>query len=305
MKIIKGIERIRIRNPVVALGNFDGVHRGHRKILKTAAKHAKIEGAESIAITFDPHPQQFIRPERGLRLLTTLEEREELICEAGIDDLVVIRFDESLRSMNYRQFVKKYLIEGLGARRVFVGYDYAFGKSRSGDVSHLKALGREMGFVVTEIPPVHFGGKVVKSRFVREFLSSGRFREALALLGHDYLVSGKVVSGVGRGRELGFPTANLLVDEHKLVPAPGVYAGFVVIGGRKRRCVVNIGSRPTFPADGGAIEVHILGFKKNIKGRKLKVSLLQRFRDELQFSDVKDLIKQIKRDVKKAARIRI
>ena len=302
MRIVRNPKKAGFKNTVVALGNFDGVHLGHARILRAAASRARKLKARSVALTFDPHPQQFIRPERGLRLLTTLAERERLIKDAGVDDIYVIKFNRSLRAMSYERFVKKYLLNELDARVVFVGYDYAFGRDRVGDVSHLRKLGAKLGFAVKVVKPVSAHGAIIKSRVIRELISAGRFNEALVLLGHCYVLGGRVVRGVGRGAKLGFPTANLSVDVHKLIPAPGVYAGTMEIKGELLKCVVNIGNRPTFPKDGGAVEVHVLDHTGSLRGRRLEVKMCARFRDERQFSDVRELVLQIKADVRRARR---
>jgi len=299
MRIILHPKKKKLKGSVVALGTFDGVHRGHQKVIKGAVKFAKKIGVASLAITFDPHPQQLIVPKRGLRLLTLLEEREELFSSLGVDGVVVLKFNQRLRKLSYEAFVKKYLVGKLGVRRVFVGFDYAFGKGRSGDVSHLKELGKKYGFSVSVIRPVLAGFSPIKSRLLRELLSQGKFKTALWRLGHPYQITGKVVRGSGRGKGLGFPTANLKVDPHKLIPAHGVYAGRV----NRRKCVVNIGARPTFGADQTVVEVHILGFNRNIRGKTLKVDLIKRLRDEKQFSDVEKLKQQIRKDVEKARQL--
>ncbi|MBU1026917.1 MAG: bifunctional riboflavin kinase/FAD synthetase [Candidatus Margulisbacteria bacterium] len=296
MRIIRHPRKKKLKDCVVALGTFDGVHRGHQKVIKSAVAYAKKVKAASLAITFDPHPQQLIIPKRGLKLITTLAEREELFCELGIDGVVVIRFSKKHQQLSARAFVKKYLVDKLGVKRVFVGFDYTFGKARKGDVSELKKLGREFGFEVTVIKPVSCQKHVIKSKLIREFVSQGRFSQAIRFLGHSYRLTGKVIKGSGRGKELGFPTANLKVDKNKLIPAQGVYFGLV----GKRKCVVNIGARPTFGAGQTVVEVHILNFKKNIRGKNIKVNLLKRLRDEKQFSDVKRLKDQIQRDVNHA-----
>jgi riboflavin kinase/FMN adenylyltransferase len=296
MRIIRHPKKKKLKGSVVALGTFDGVHRGHQKIIKSTVRYAHKLGVASLAITFDPHPQQLIVPERGLKLLTDLREREELFCELGIDGVVVIRFNRKLQKLSYEGFVKKYLVGKLGVRRVFVGFDYAFGRGRAGDVSHLKKLGKKYGFTVTVVPPVSADHHAIKSRMIREQISRGEFSSALRLLGHPYQIAGRVIKGSGRGGVMGFPTANLKVDPHKLIPAHGVYAG--IANGRK--CVVNIGARPTFGTDHTVVEVHIINFHKNIRGKTVKVALTRRLRDELQFSDVEQLKKQIRKDIHKA-----
>jgi riboflavin kinase/FMN adenylyltransferase len=302
MRIVRNPKKAGFKNTIVALGNFDGVHLGHAKILRAAASCARKLKTRSVALTFDPHPQQFIRPERGLRLLTTLAERERSIKEAGVDNVCVIKFNRAFRGMSCERFVKEYLLNELDARVVFVGYDYAFGRDRKGDVSHLKKLGAKLGFAVEVVKPVSSHGAIIKSRVIREFISAGRLNAALVLLGHAYVLGGRVVRGMGRGTKLGFPTANLLVDVHKLIPAPGVYAGTTEVKGELCKCVVNIGNRPTFPKDGGAVEVHILDHTVSLRGRRLEVMICARFRDERQFSDVRDLVGQIKADVRRARR---
>lgn len=300
MRIIKDLKKAKLNNTVIALGNFDGVHVGHKKLLSQAAKFAKTEGLTSVALTFDPHPQQVVSPERGLRLLTTLLEREEFIAASGIEVLVVLAFNERLRKLSYDKFIRRLLVEKLNVRKVFVGYDYAFGRGRGGDVRHLRAMGRELGFGVRVVRPVSALKGVVKSRIIRELLSKGKFSEALKMLGHPYVMTGRVVKGHGRGRELGFPTANLEVDDSKLIPSHGVYSGIVYFGVKKLKCAVNIGARPTFSGEGTVVEVHIPRFNGNLRGKRLKVYLYHRLREEKQFSDVCELKRQIARDVKRA-----
>jgi riboflavin kinase/FMN adenylyltransferase len=293
MRIIRHPRRKSLKGSVVALGTFDGVHRGHQKVIKSAVRYAKKIGAASLAITFDPHPQRLIVPERGLRLLTILKERENLFCGYGVDGVVVIRFRKQLQKLSSEDFVKKYLVGKLGVKKVFVGFDYAFGRGRSGNVSHLKDLGKKYGFEVEVIPPVKANGHIIKSGTIRELIGAGKFSKALRLLGHAYQISGKVVRAHGRGRLMGFSTANLKVNARKLVPLQGVYAGETL----GKKCAVNIGTRPTFGAGKVSIEVHILNFRKDIHGKTITVDLTRRIRDEMQFSDVEKLKKQLRKDI--------
>ncbi|MFH1541597.1 MAG: bifunctional riboflavin kinase/FAD synthetase [bacterium] len=293
MKIIRHPKKKKLKGCVVALGTFDGVHLGHQKVINTAARYAIRNKVSSLAITFDPHPQQLIVPERGLKLLTTLKEREDLFGELGVDGVVLVRFTQQMRKLSYQQFVKKYLVDLLGVSRVFVGYDYAFGKKRAGGVEQLKALGKKYGFTVAVIPAARIGWQIVKSSKIRELISQGKFNRAVKLLNRPYVITGKVVKGTGEGKVLGFPTANLKTDPHKLIPAHGVYAGRV----GEHKAAVNIGSRPTFGVGGSVVEVHLLGYQGNLYGQTIKVELTRRLRDEKQFSDVEKLKKQIKQDV--------
>lgn len=279
---------------VIALGTFDGVHRGHQLVIKRTVQAAKKIGAKALVVTFDPHPQQVIVPQRGLRLLTTLKEREALFCALGIDRTAVIRFNERLRRLSEEEFVKKYLVEGLKVRQIFVGYDYAFGKGRSGGVAELRRLGQKYGFSVKVISPVKVGKRTVKSSLIRELISQGEFNRAVKLLGHPYQIEGRVVKGTGIGKGLGFPTANLSISPQKLIPARGVYAGRF----GKYRCAINIGGRPTFGGGNETIfEAHILHFHGRLRGQRVALTVERRLRDEKQFSDVAELKKQIARDI--------
>jgi riboflavin kinase / FMN adenylyltransferase len=298
MKIVRHPRKGKLHRPVVALGTFDGVHVGHKKVIEAAIKHARELSAHSAVITFDPHPQTVVAPERGLRLLTTLQEREELLASLGVDAVVVSIFTKKLQKLTYPQYVERYLVKKLGVRHVFVGYDYKFGRGRSGGAVALRKLGARYGFGVTVIAPVKVGRQIVKSGLIRELISRGDFTAALKLLGHPYRITGRVTRGEGRGAKLGFPTANLQVDPRKLVPAQGVYVGYV--DGKK--CVVNIGSRPTFKAGRTVVEIHILNFNKNIRGKAIKLDLFSRLRDERRFASAEALIKQIKKDVSAARR---
>ncbi|MBN2058559.1 MAG: bifunctional riboflavin kinase/FAD synthetase [Candidatus Saganbacteria bacterium] len=293
MRIIRHPKKKSLKGCVVALGTFDGVHRGHRQILRQAVKHARKIRAAAIAITFDPHPQQVIVPERGLKLLTTLKEREELFCQHGMDGVIVVRFSKHTQKLTYEQFIERYLVDRLGVRHVVIGYDYAFGRGRSGNAAELQRLGKKHGFSVSIVPAVRVGRQPIKSRYIRELISAGEFNQALSLLGHPYQLNGRVVRGSGRGRQLGFPTANLKLAGNKLIPAHGVYAGRL----NKRKCVVNIGARPTFGPDQTVIEVHLFNFQGSLRGRRLSVELTRRLRPEKQFSDVEKLKEQIKRDI--------
>jgi len=277
----------------VALGTFDGVHLGHQRIIKDAVSYAKRFGLSCVVTTFDPHPQQFIVPERGLKLLTTLAERKKLIKNLGVNKIKVFKFNEKLRNLSYEAFVLKYLVRKLNAVVVFVGYDYAFGKERQGTAKELKKLGRKFGFKVKVVKPFKMGKHIVKSSSIRRLVAEGKFKKAVRYLGHPYQITGKVIKGRGIGANLGFPTANLLIDKHKLIPKEGVYLGKVL----GRRCLINIGSRPTFGIGPVEVEIYILKFRKNIYEKTLSAEIFKRIRDEKQFADVEDLKAQIRRDI--------
>lgn len=303
MDIYRNFRNYRGRNTVVALGTFDGVHIGHQKILKGMVAFARRSHWSPVAITFDPHPQQVIVPERGLRLLTTPEERFKLFESLGIKATVVIHFNQRIQEMSYEEFVQSYLVKYLKPKKVFVGYDYAFGHDREGHVRQLEELGDRFGFAVSVISPVTADNVTVKSSLIRELISLGRFERAVQYLGHPFRMSGKVVHGSHRGKKLGFPTANLAIHPDKLLPGHGVYAGKVYIGRKVYRGAVNVGARPTFAEGRVAFEVHILDFHDDVRGKVIVVDLYHRLRDEMQFTDVNDLKHQIREDIVRTRRL--
>jgi len=295
MKIIKLNGNKKINNIVLALGNFDGVHTGHRKLILDAIGYSRKHRIPCFAMTFDPHPQEIVCPGRGLCLLTTLQERISLMAGLGVDGVIVKEFSRTISKLSPEKFIYDFLVKHLKVRKVFVGYDFAFGHKRAGTVLMLKKLGGKYGFEVNAVRPVATHGHIVKSSTIRDMLTRGDFGKAVKLLGHPYTITGKVVKGRGRGRRLGFPTANLKIDSDKLVPMHGVYIGRM--GGRK--CLVNIGSRPTFAEEKFAVEVHIPGFHGSLRGKVIKVDLYKRLRDEIHFSDVEKLKQQIRKDIKR------
>lgn len=288
-------------NIVLALGNFDGVHVGHQKLITEAVRYARKKKLPCYAMTFDPHPQEVVAPGRGLSLLTTLSERIELLRDLGIDGVIVKEFSKKISQLSPEQFIFDFLVKHLKVRKVFVGFDFAFGRKRSGSIAILKKLGEKYGFSVTAVSPVKFHGHLVKSSTIRDMMARGDFATAYRLLGHPFILTGKVVSGSGRGRGLGFPTANLKVADDKLVPAHGVYMGRY----GKFRCAVNIGSRPTFAEERFAIEVYVIGFRGTLRGKTIEVGLYKRLRDEVHFSDVEDLKEQISKDVLEVRRLEL
>ena len=311
MKIIR-FRNVKAKDIVLALGNFDGVHAGHQKLILEALKYAKKKKLPCFAMTFDPHPQEIVCPGRGLCLLTTLPERIELMRRLGVDGVIIKEFSKRISKLPLEKFIYDFLVKHLKVKKVFVGYDFAFGHKRAGTILILKKLGSKYGFAINSVKPVTTRGHIVKSSIIRDMLTRGDFGKAVKLLGHPYTITGKVVKGRGRGRVLGFPTANLSIAEDKLVPAHGVYIGKskiqiskskinpksqVPIKTKSLKCLVNIGSRPTFAEEKFAVEVHIPGFHGSLRGRTIQVDLYKRLRDEIHFSDVEKLKKQIRKDV--------
>ncbi len=312
MKIIKFNKHAKIKAIVLALGNFDGVHVGHQKLILEALKYARKKKLPCFAMTFDPHPQEVVSPGRGLCLLTTLSERIALMRGLGVDGVIIKEFSRKISKLPPEKFIYDFLVRHLKVKKVFIGYDFAFGHKRAGTVSILKKLGGKYGFAINSIRPVTAHGHIVKSSTIRDMLTRGDFGKAVKLLGHPYKITGKVVKGRGRGKMLGFPTANLSIAGDKLIPAHGVYIGkirntkFEILRKSKipntkfKKCVVNIGSRPTFAEERFAVEVHIPGFHGSLNGKVIQVDLYKRLRDEIHFADVEKLKSQIRRDIEKA-----
>jgi len=300
VRIIK-FRDVKARDIVLALGNFDGVHAGHQKLILEAIKYSKKRGLPCFTMTFDPHPQEVVSPARGLSLLTTLPERLDLMRRLGVDGVIIKEFSREISKLSPEKFIYDFLVKHLKVKKVFIGYDFAFGHKRTGTISLLNKLGDKYGFKVNSVRPIMTHGHIVKSSTIREMLTRGDFGKAIKLLGHPYTITGKVVKGRGRGRVLGFPTANLKIAEDKLVPAHGVYAGR--LGNKK--CVINIGSRPTFAEERFAVEVHIPGFHGNMRGRTIQVDLYRRLRNEIHFADVEKLKKQIRKDILTVKRLEL
>ncbi len=284
-------------NSVVTVGTFDGVHLGHRSILRELMRRSAALSARSIVITFDRHPREVLG-KGPVDLLTPLEDRLALIEAAGADAALVLEFTYEFSRQTPRDFFEKTVIRGTGASEVIVGYDHMFGRDREAGIRELRALGDEYRFGVTVVDPVTVGGELVKSSRIRELLLRGDAAHAEKLLGRPYGFRGMVIAGDRRGASLGFPTANIAAgDSRQLVPAGGVYCVQVSFDGRRTGGMLNIGVRPTF-ADSGTrtIEVNIFDFSGDLYGKTITVEFLKRIRDEKRFSSAKLLIEQLRRD---------
>ncbi|HXH83376.1 MAG TPA: bifunctional riboflavin kinase/FAD synthetase [Candidatus Tectomicrobia bacterium] len=305
MRIVRGLPSYpREAAPsAVALGVFDGVHLGHRAILGTATARAAAAGLTSIACTFDPHPMEVLHPGQAPVLITTLEERLELMAESGLDTTLVLTFDAELAALEPETFVKDVLVDRLRAAEVVVGFNHRFGRGARGDARLLEGLGQRIGFQVHVVPPLAVDGVPVSSTEIRGALRRGDLAAAARLLGRPYFVRGVVTRGAGRGRTLGFPTANLAPDRPLLVPT-GVYACGARVDGAAYAAVVNVGVRPTFESAGIVVEAHLLDAALDLYGRRLALDFVARLREERKFPSVEDLRAQIARDVE-AARARL
>lgn len=291
-----------ITRPVLALGNFDGLHRGHQKIVERVKRGAAEHGGTPVAMTFDPHPPRIVRPDKAPPLLMTTSQRLEALHRAGIACVAVVRFTEELSRWDPETFVLRVLVGWLHVSEVWVGANFLFGHDRGGTFNLLRTLGQQHGFRADKIDPVRYKDFVVSSTRVRRLVSEGRVDEAAALLGRHYTVAGEVVEGRQRGRELGFPTANI-ETANELVPMLGVYATTMTVDGVVYPAITNVGVRPTFGETTVTIEAHLLGYSGNLYGRAVQVGFVQRLRDERRFESLDALRDQIRADQGQAERL--
>src|SRR5204863_2087103 len=276
----------RWKHPVLALGNFDGVHRGHRKILERVCRVAGEHGAAPVVMTFDPHPPRIVRPDKAPQLLMTKPQKLEALAGAGRHGTAIVRFTPELSRWDPETFVRLVLVDWLHVSEVWVGANFLFGHDRTGNFTLLRALGAAVGFKAEKIDPVRYKEFVVSSTRIRRLVSEGRMDEAGALLGHQFYVDGLVVPGAHRGRELGFPTANLETT-NELLPPNGVYATMTTIDGIVHPSITNVGVRPTFgDTTKTIIEAYVLGYDGDLYGRQVRLGVVQRLRDERKFEDV-------------------
>ena len=294
---------VRWHNPVLALGNFDGLHRGHMKIIDRVRRNAGERGGTPAAMTFEPHPPRVLRPDKAPPLLMTKEQKIESLTRSGMQGVAVVRFTLELSKWDPETFVRNVLVEWLHVVEVWVGANFLFGHERAGNFSVLRSLGARYGFRAEKIDPVRYKDFVVSSTRIRRLLGEGRVDEAAALLGHHYFIDGIVSRGAGRGRELGFPTANLTTC-NELIPPSGVYATTVTIDNIMYPSITNIGMRPTFgDVDRPIIETHVFDMSRDLYDSSLRLSFVQRLRDERAFPDVDALRAQIDADCRSARRL--
>ena len=291
-----------LAHPVLALGNFDGLHRGHLKIIERVRRGAAEHGGTPMAMTFDPHPPRVVRPDKAPPLLMTKAQRLDALHAAGIRCVAVVRFTHDLSMWDPETFVRTVLVEWLRVSEVWVGANFLFGHGRSGNFSVMRTLGQRFGFRADKIDPVRYKDFVVSSTRIRRLIAEARVDEAGALLGHPYYIDGTVVEGRRRGRELGFPTANLHT-ENELLPPFGVYATTATIDGAVHAGITNIGVRPTFGETAVTVETHLLRFAGDVYGKRVRLGFVQRLRDERRFEDVDALRAQVEADCLRADRL--
>jgi len=307
MKVIKSIKDKssldEFRDAFVTIGNFDGVHLGHQYIIKMLVKEAHEDNRKAAVIAFDPHPQMVLHPEkRPFYLITSLEEKIKLLKELGVDAVILIPFSLEFSRMTAEDFVCQFLSYKLHIKKIFIGYDYTFGKDKVGNAMFLVDFGNRLGFDIDIINAIRIDDTVVSSTRIRNAILEGDVNTVIRPLGRPYNLSGIVVEGNMRGGSLGFHTANIKPDK-ELIPAHGVYAVIVHLEGSRYQGVSNIGFNPTFADDRLFIEVHLLDFNRNIYGKSLEVLFIDRIRDEVKFAGPEKLVEQVKRDIEKAKAI--
>lgn len=295
MEIIKGLENISgVKESVVTLGTFDGLHLGHKKIIDQVIGAAKSQDLESVLVTFEPHPQLVLNNKtKEIRLLTTVVEKIEVLKDYNLKKIIIIKFDQEFSQKSYLDFVKEILIEKIKMKHLIVGYDSHFGRNRKGNIETLYEIASELDFKVSKVDPLYHHEQIISSSLIRELIRNGQLEQAASFLGRYYALSGKVVAGDGRGKKLSFPTANIIpTDEHKVIPLNGVYAVNVEIKKQKLKGMINIGKRPTFKTN-HAIEVNIFGLQDDIYDEIITIQFKKRLREEIKFSSEEELVSQL------------
>jgi riboflavin kinase/FMN adenylyltransferase len=296
MKVLRGLERRAVfpGGSVVAIGNFDGLHLGHQRILRALVKRAHGLGLPAVVLTFSPHPEKVLEGSR-VGMIQTLDQRLAGIRASGADAVVIAAFDRAFAGLTAAEFAERVIASSLRAKAVVVGENFRFGRSREGDVDVLRQLGGGLGFIVDAVPSTVRNGRVVSSSLIRRLLGEGRIEAANALLGRPYEITGHVVRGSGRGRELGFPTANIR-PLNEILPS-GVFVTAAEMQGRSFPSVVNIGRRPTFGAGRLQVEVHLLAFSGRLYRRRLTLRFLRKIRVEKRFAGPEGLVRQVQADI--------
>lgn len=302
MNIYKSIDEIgKDENTVLTIGTFDGIHEGHKVLFKKLKKYSSDNNLRNLVVTFYPHPRMVIS-DFNIKLVTTLDEKLELISQLGIENLLVLEFSKIFSEQSSEEFITKVVCNKIGVKHIIIGHDHRFGKDRSGNDNELIELGSKNNFTVECVDPIKSEEEIISSTKIRNAILDGNIEKANKFLGRNYCLHGTVVKGVSRGRILGFPTANIEVEnKNKLIPKNGVYVVKALVEGEVVYGVMNVGLRPTF-ADtlSVVIEVHLFDFNKDVYGKIVKIDLLKRIRDEKRFNNKEELIYQIGKDKKEA-----
>ena len=303
MQILSNLFEIKLSKSTIAtIGTFDGIHIGHQKILNSLARFAKENSLKSVVITFDPHPRKIINKKNSIELINTIEEKKEKLKTLGIDYLIIQKFDEKFSETEANKFVE-ILKNNINIEKLIVGYDHRFGKNRNADINDLKKYGKELNFEVIEIDALEIKEVNISSTKIRSAIKDGDIRLANSYLGYNFFLSGAVVKGHSRGKELGFPTANLKINEDKIIPKNGVYLVKSIIDHQDFYGMMNIGYNPTFNNKSKKIETHFFNLNKNLYGKIIKIELLEYIREEKRFENVDELIQRLKLDREKCLKL--
>ncbi|NLH48882.1 MAG: bifunctional riboflavin kinase/FAD synthetase [Myxococcales bacterium] len=287
---------------LLTIGNFDGVHRGHQYILAQLRAAADKQHLPAVALTFEPHPIKVLYPQKNLEMIMPFAERARLFDRYGIDVLLTVRFTPELAQTPADEWVRAVLVELLTVKMLYIGYDFSFGRGRDGDALHLKRLGQKYGFLVHQLPPEEEDGKPISSSRIRRLVAAGEVQKVEKLLGRPFHLRGEIVPGDGRGRGLGFPTANLRT-EWELLPHIGVYAAVAVVDGVPHPAAVNIGKNPTFNLEELRIEAYLLDFSGDLHGKEMALYFVNRLRDEIKFDSAAQLVEEMEKDIIKTRRL--
>ncbi|MBI2521573.1 MAG: bifunctional riboflavin kinase/FAD synthetase [Bdellovibrio sp.] len=304
MDILHGLECLRGQSIALTIGNFDGVHLGHREFIQTALDESNKSQLPLVVLTFSPHPVSILKG-RNHFLINSYDDRRKLLGNLGIENLVELKFDRDLSTLTPEQFLDQYVLQFCNVDKLFVGHDFAFGANKVGTAPYLKKLCNKLKIDFTQGLPFKIGGKAISSSHIRELIATGQISNANLCLGRDFFLSGRVIKGDGRGRQIGFPTANLLISDERILPSRGVYATITKSKGMKFQSITNVGNNPTFLTTNELfVESHIFDFSNEIYGEQLEIFFLEKIRDEKKFSNVNELVAQIRKDIDKSMNLR-
>ena len=298
MKIIINFNAFSAKNKTIAtIGTFDGVHIGHQKIIDRLVKSAKRKNLDAVVLTFFPHPRMVLQKDANIKLINTINEKAQLFEKLGVDNLVVKKFTKQFSRLSAEDFVKQVLVNKLKIENIIIGYDHHFGRNRNANINDLRTFGKTYNFEVEEISVQDINEVAVSSTKIRNALNEGDIKTANTFLGYNFMLTGVVIEGKGLGKNIGFPTANIFIEEsYKLIPKQGVYIVKSNIEGKNVFGMMNIGTNPTLGENKQSIEVHFFNFSKNLYNQNIQVGLLQRIRDEEKFNSLDNLKEQLKKD---------
>jgi len=298
LKIIINFNAFSAKNKTIAtIGTFDGVHIGHQKIIDRLVKSAKRKNLDAVVLTFFPHPRMVLQKDANIKLINTINEKAQLFEKLGVDNLVVKKFTKQFSRLSAEDFVKQVLVNKLKIENIIIGYDHHFGRNRNANINDLRTFGKTYNFEVEEISVQDINEVAVSSTKIRNALNEGDIKTANTFLGYNFMLTGVVIEGKGLGKNIGFPTANIFIEEsYKLIPKQGVYIVKSNIEGKNVFGMMNIGTNPTLGENKQSIEVHFFNFSKNLYNQNIQVGLLQRIRDEEKFNSLDNLKEQLKKD---------